>query len=314
MAKYILKRFGQMVLVLVIISIFAFSLVHMVPGDPVYTMLGTDITQERHDQVWIEMGLHQPLIQQYISWVGNVLTGNFGYSYTYRSSVMELLSNKLPITLYLGIAAAIISIILGVGLGIVAAINRAKWQDNLLTVLANLGMASPKFWLGIILVYLFSIKLGVANAYGFEYPWVDFTKSMRTTILPILCMSVSGFSSYIRQTRSSMLEVVSQDYVRTARSKGLKESTIIRKHELKNAMIPILTLISITLRNVIAGSAVIESVFNINGMGYLMAKAIQMRDFQVVQTILLLMGVFTCLCNLVIDIAYSYIDPRVKLQ
>lgn len=143
---------------------------------------------------------------------------------------------------------------------------------------------------------------------------MDFVKSLKTTVIPVICMSVTGISTYTRQTRSSMLEVISQDYIRTARSKGLSERVIVRKHALKNALIPILTLVAITLRSTIAGSAVIESLFNINGMGFILVKAISLRDFQLVQTIVLILGAFTCLCNVIIDVAYAYVDPRIRLQ
>ncbi len=314
MKKFLFKRLGQTLVVLFIISVLAFMLLHMLPGDPVYSMLGSDITQERHDQVWVEMGLDKPLVIQYCNWIGGIFVGDFGYSYGYRCPVGEILKEKLPITFYLGMISVILSVVLGVALGAVSAVKHNKWQDNVLTVLANIGLACPKFWLGVILVFFFSVKLKIFSTYGFEWPWVDFVKSVKTTVIPIICMSVTGISTYTRQTRSSMLEVISQDYIRTARSKGLSEKVIIKKHALKNALIPILTLVAVSLRGTIAGSAVIESLFNINGTGFVLVKAISLRDFQLVQTIVLILGVFTCLCNAIIDLAYAYVDPRVRLQ
>lgn len=314
MRRFILKRLGQTVIVLLIISVLAFLLIHMVPGDPVYSMLGSDISQERHDQVWVEMGLDKPLFEQYFSWLGGILTGNLGYSYSYRTPVSEVLAEKIPVTFYLGIVSVIISVVIGVVLGAVAAVKREKWQDNVITVFANIGLACPKFWLGVILVYVLCVKLRLFSSYGFEFPWVDPIKSLKTTVIPIICMSVTGISTYTRQTRSSMLEVISQDYIRTARSKGLEERVIVRKHALKNALIPILTLVAVSLRGTIAGSAVIETLFNINGMGYVLVKAISLRDLQLVQSIILLIGAFTCLCNVLIDFAYAYVDPRVRFQ
>lgn len=314
MKKFILKRLGQTLVVLIMISILAFLLIHMVPGDPVYSMLGSDISQERHDQVWKEMGLDKPLLQQYLSWIGGMLTGNLGYSYSYRAPVSEVLAEKIPVTLYLGMISVLISTVVGVALGAVAAVKRGKWQDNILTIFANIGLACPKFWLGVILVYVFCVKLKIFNSYGFVFPWIDPVKSLKTTVIPVICMSVTGISTYTRQTRSSMLEVISQDYIRTARSKGLENRVIVWKHALKNALIPILTLVAVSLRGTIAGSAVIETLFNINGMGFVLVKAISLRDLQLVQSIILIIGMFTCFCNMLIDLAYAYVDPRVRLQ
>lgn len=314
MGRYLVKRLFETMIILIIISIIAFAIIHFIPGDPIYAMLGTDITLEFHDQVAHEMGLDRPLVSQYFYWLGNFCRGEFGYSYFYKQPVSEIVAVRLPVTLYLGLISAVLSVIVGILCGVVTAVKRGKLVDNVLTVLANVGIAMPSFWLAVLLIWLFGLKLKILPTHSFVLPWVDLKMSLKQMILPIICMSVSGVASYTRQTRSSMLEVIGQDYIRTARSKGLKEGKIIRKHALKNALIPVLTLIGMTLRGCIGGSAIIETVFNINGLGRVMVAALNNRDYTTLQTGLVLLALITCMCNLAVDIAYAYADPRIRLK
>ena len=314
MVKYIIKRLLQTIVILIIISVIAFSIIHVIPGDPVYAMLGTEISPEYHNQVYAAMGLDKPLVEQYFFWLGNILKGNMGYSYYFRQNVAEVVARRLPTTLYLGIISAIISVIIGILFGIITAVKRGTKTDSVITVLANIGIAMPVFWLAVLLILVFGLNLKWLPVYGFTMPWVDFGMSIKQSILPVICMSVGGIAIYTRQTRSSMLEVIRQDYIRTARSKGLKESTIISRHAVKNALIPILTLVGITLRNSIGGSAIIETIFNINGLGHVMVLSLNNRDYTTLQTSLLLLSAVTCICNLLVDIAYAYADPRIRLK
>ena len=314
MGRFLLKRLFQTVIILIIISLMAFALIHIIPGDPVYAMLGSDITPEYHDQVYESMGLNLPLVQQYFHWIGNFVQGKMGYSYHFKMDVLELVQRRLPVTIILGITSAILSVVLGLLFGIITAVRRGKPIDSILTVLANIGIATPIFWLAVMLVLVFSIKLRWLPSWGFTMPWVDFGKSIKQAIMPVICMSVGGIASYTRQTRSSMLEVIGQDYIRTARSKGLKENRIIMGHAVKNALIPILTLIGMTLRNCIGGSAIIERVFNIAGMGSVMVEALGNRDYITLQSGIIFLSLITCVCNLLVDIAYAYADPRIRLE
>ncbi len=314
MGRFLLKRLFQTIIILIIISLMAFALIHIIPGDPVYAMLGSDITPEYHDQVYESMGLNLPLVQQYFQWIGNFLQGKMGYSYHFKMDVLQLVQRRLPVTVILGITSAILSVVLGLLFGIITAVRRGKPIDSILTVLANIGIATPIFWLAVMLVLVFSIKLRWLPSWGFTMPWVDFGKSMKQMLMPVICMSVGGIASYTRQTRSSMLEVIGQDYIRTARSKGLKENRIIMGHAVKNALIPILTLIGMTLRNCIGGSAIIERVFNIAGMGSVMVEALGNRDYITLQSGIIFLSLITCVCNLLVDIAYAYADPRIRLE
>lgn len=301
-------------IVLMIVSVIAFSLIQFIPGDPVYVMLGENITKEYHDTVYESMGLNKPLAEQYFSWLKKFVTGDMGYSYHFRKNVNELILNRLPVTLILGVLSAIISVALGILFGTITAVKRGKWIDNVITVLANIGIATPGFWVAVLLVYIFSIKLRWLPSYGFTLPWVDLGKSLKQMVLPVICMSLGGVASYTRQMRSSMLEVINQDYIRTARSKGLEERKVLTRYAIKNSLIPILTMAGTTLRSCIGGSAIIETMFNIVGMGQVMVVAINYCDYQLLQSCLLFMAMITCLCNLVVDIAYAYADPRIRLE
>lgn len=314
MGRFIFKRLVQTAVILLLVSVVAFSLIQFIPGDPVYIMLGENISKEYHDTVYKSMGLDQPLIQQYFRWLNNMLHGNMGYSYHFNQDVNTLIASRLPVTLTLGIVSAVISIVLGILFGTITAVKRGTVTDGIITVLANIGLATPSFWIAVLLVLIFSIQLRWLPSFGFTLPWVDLGKSIRQMILPVTCMSLGGVASYTRQMRSSMLEVIHQDYVRTARSKGLPERKVLWRYAIKNSLIPILTMAGTTLRGCIGGSAIIETMFNIVGMGQIMVIAINFCDYQLLQSSLFFMAAITCLCNLLIDIAYAYADPRIRLE
>lgn len=314
MVRYLFKRLMQTVVILIIVSILAFSLIQLIPGDPVYVMLGDEITQEHHDKVWEEMGLNDPLPVQYYNWLTGMFRGDMGYSYRFRADVVDVIKARLPVTFVLGVTSAVFSVLIGIIAGIVSAVKRGTAVDSIITVVANIGVATPSFWLVAVMILVFSINLKLLPSYGYTLPWVDFQKSMRQTILPVICMSFGGIAAYTRQTRASILEVINQDYVRTARSKGLKEGKILSRHVLRNALIPILTLAGMTLRSCIGGSAIVESMFNIAGMGQVMVNAVNSCDYQLLQSSLFFMAAITCLCNLLVDISYAFADPRIRLE
>lgn len=314
MGRFIFKRFMQTIFILLLVSVLAFALIQFIPGDPVYIMLGENISKEYHDTVYNKMGLDKPLIQQYFSWLGKMLHGDMGYSYHFNKNVNELIASRLPVTLILGVVSAVVSIVLGILFGAITAVKRGTLTDTVITVLANIGLATPNFWIAVLLVLIFSIQLKWLPSFGFTLPWVDFGKSIRQMILPVICMSLGGVASYTRQMRSSMLEVIHQDYVRTARSKGLPEGKVLWRYAIKNSLIPILTMAGTTLRGCIGGSAIVETMFNIVGMGQIMVIAINFCDYQLLQSGLLFMAAITCLCNLLVDIAYAYADPRIRLE
>ena len=243
MAKYMFKRLGSTLIIVVIVSILTFLLVSFMPKDPVYSLYGTDITQEEYDMRYVERGLDQPVLVRYLNWAADVLHGDFGTSYRYHDDVLKIIGEKLGVTMYLCFVSTLISFPIGILLGIITAVKRGKWQDNLLTMLANITSSIPSFVIAIVLLWVFCIRLRLLPSSGFTFPWVDFGEHIQQIIMPLICLSIGGVASVCRQTRSSMLEAIRQDYVRTARSKGLKEGFIIYKHVLRNGLVPIITMI-----------------------------------------------------------------------
>ena len=313
MVYFTIRRLVQSVAVVLIVSIFTFSLTYLMPGDPVYAMLGEDITRDQYEIAYKEMGLDSPIHIRYLKWLGNVLRGDLGQSYKYRQPVVELLRARLPVTMYLGVLSLIVSTTVGIIFGILAATKRGKFIDTVISVFAHLGAAMPLFWLGVLGMALFAMYLGWLPSYGFTFPTENLALSVRQTILPLLALSVGGIAGTTRQMRSSLLEVIHQDYIRTARSKGLKESQVIFGHALKNSLIPIVTLTGMSFRNIVSGSMSVEMIFSIAGTGRLLITSVLAKDVPTVQACILLVAVVVCLANLVVDISYGYLDPRIRV-
>lgn len=314
MGSYIIKRIGQTLLILFIVSIFTFLLVSFIPGDPVFAMLGAEVSPEEYARVYAELKLDQPVVARYVDWLLNALKGDFGQSVQFHKSTVELLQERMPVTMYMAFLSFFISIPFGIFFGVISAVKRGKTIDTVVTLVANFCACLPQFWVGILLLYVLALKLGWLPSYGFVWPWENFSLSLKQTFMPVFCLALNGVSSIARQSRSSMLEVIRQDYIRTARSKGLRENSVIMIHALKNAMIPVLTLLGLRLGVLMAGSMFVESVFSIPGMGMLMVRAISSRDIPVVQACVLVTAAITCIVNLITDILYAVIDPRIRYE
>lgn len=314
MRTYIVKRTGQMVLILIIISIFTFLLVSFIPGDPVYAMLGEEVSQEEYDRVYHELKLDQPVIMRYFSWLGDALHGDFGQSTQFHTRTVDVLAERIPITLFFSLSAFTISIPLGILFGVISAVYRGRLADTVVTLLANITACLPQFWIALLVMYIFAMRLGWLPSYGFTWFSQDTVMGIKQTIMPLFCLALGGIATTTRQTRSSMLEVIRQDYVRTARSKGLSRKKVIFLHALKNALIPVITILGMRLGSMLAGSMFVESVFNIPGMGSLFVIAIQSRDIPVVQACVLVTALVSCIINLLTDILYAVVDPRVRYE
>ena len=314
MLTFIVRRILQTIIILFIVSVIVFLIMHLLPGDPVEIMMGDYASQEEMEQMREELGLNKPLPLQYVHWVSNVLQGDLGESIAYNQSVNDLVKQRLPISFHIGFLSFALAIIIGIPAGIIAAVKRGGWLDSLITVTANLGMAVPVFWLGILGVYLFSLKLGWLPVQGYTSPGEDFWRSMHQSIMPVVLLSLISLASLTRQTRSSMLEVIRQDYIRTARAKGLTESRVILRHALRNALIPVITILGMGLAHLVGGSVFIEQVFNIPGMGRLMVQSIFGKDYIGVQSVVLIIASVVALGNLAVDIAYGFIDPRIRYK
>lgn len=314
MTRYLLKRLGQTLLIIILVSILAFLLVNLMPKDQVYALYGTDLSEEEYQAAYVQLGLDKPLVYRYFQWAQAFLRGDLGTSYRYHLPVVELIGQKVSVTLYLSVVSTLISFPLGILLGITTAVKRGKWQDSVLTLIANITASIPGFVVALTCLYLFCIKLKLLPTGGFTFPWVDVQKHLLQIIMPMFCLSLGGVAGICRQTRSSMLETIRQDYVRTARSKGLKENVIIRKHVLRNGLIPIVTMIGNRLAFMIGGSVFIENVFSIPGMGTLMVQAVNDVDVPVIQACVMLSALMISLAYLVTDFLYVAVDPRISLK
>jgi peptide/nickel transport system permease protein len=316
MGTYIIRRILQMILVLLMVTIIVFLMVRLLPGDPILIYLTQqdmeEITQEQVDAIRHDLGLDRSLATQYIDWIGSVATGDLGTSIIHRGKVGDDIKRRLPITLHLGGLAFIISIIVGIPMGVIAAVRRGTWLDSVLTSLGNLGITIPVFWLGILLIYAFGLKLDWLPIFGYTSPFKDFWLNTQQIIMPVFCLAVPAIASAVRMTRSSMLEVMRHDYIRTAWSKGLRERAVIMRHALKNGLIPVVTLKGITLAAIVGGSVLVETVFSIPGMGRLAVEGLFSQDYAVVQAVILVVGIVVLAVNLLIDLSYGWLDPRVR--
>ncbi len=317
MTAYIIRRLLMAVVVLVIVTLFVFFVMRLLPGDPLVIFMGQQagsgaMSQEQLEHLRVEYGLDKPIMVQYLNWVAGIFQGDLGTSIYYREDVGRLLLDRFPVTLHLGLSAFVLASVGGILLGGLAAIRRGTWIDTVATTLANIGITVPVFWLGILMIYLFGLKLRLLPIAGYTSPLDDFWLSTKQAVMPVICLAITGLAYTARQTRSSMLEVIRQDYIRTAWSKGLSERVVIIKHALKNSLIPVITLMGIGIGLVFGGSVLVETVFAIPGVGRLLVTSVFAQDYVVVQSGTLVIATIVILCNLIVDIFYGWLDPRIR--
>jgi len=303
-----------MVPVLVMVTFFVYALLLLMPGDPVRALIGHGeaLDPEQIEIIRHEMGLDKPIVVQYGAWLSRVVQGDFGRSHAAKLRVSEILRDRIPVTVQLGIAAWIWSLLIAIPAGIISAIRRGSKLDIAATVISIGGVALPSFWLGIVLILVFGVLLGWLPTHGFVNLWDDPIEFLRHLVLPAFCGGLAGAGLTMRQTRSAMLEVMAQDYIRTARAKGLKERTVIWVHALKNALLPVVTLMGLSIGRLMGGTVVIETLFGIPGVGRQMVSSITARDFPVVQAITLIVCLTVMVANLLTDLVYAYLDPRIR--
>ena len=292
--------------VLLAVAFVIYAIMNVAEGDPVYTVAGADATEEQLAALREEMGLNGSLIERYFRYIGNLLKGDLGISYVSKQDVMKIYLQRLPNTLKLASMTMIFATLIALPLGIIAAVNQNSWIDTLSMVLALIGLSMPNFWLGLLLIILFSLKLGWFPSGGNE--------GFKSIILPAFTVGAGLAALLTRTTRSSMLDVIRQDYLRTARAKGVPEKTIIRKHALRNALIPIITIFGVQFSNVLGGSVLAETVFAWPGVGRLVVDAIDQRDIPTVTGALVMTTMLVTVVNLLIDIVYAFVDPRIKAK
>ena len=318
MVTYLIRRLIQAVFILLILTFVVFGVIRLVPGDPLLFFLNASdleaLTPEALDQARHELRLDRNIIVQYGLWLGDICQGEWGQSLHFKADVLMLIGQRMPITIHLGIFAFIFSAVIGISLGIIAAVRRGRWEDTVATLAANTAITIPIFWLGIIMILVFGVQLKILPIAGYTSPFDDFWLSTKKLIMPVICLMIGSMGSNARLTRTSMLEVIRQDYIRTAWSKGLRERAIIVKHALKNSLIPVVTVMGLQVRFIFGGAVLIEQVFAIPGMGRLLVDATFGSDYLLVQGAVLVIGVIVVLTNLIVDISYGWLDPRVRFN
>ncbi len=313
MTRFVLSRVGQTAGVLWIVSVILFVLMRLIPGDPVLIMLGDEFTDEAYRQLRAQLGLDRSLLIQYLVWLGNILRGEFGYSYISHASVADLVFQAYVPTLWLVIASLILGTIIAIPSGIVAAMRKDSVLDYGSMGVAIVGFSMPSFWKGILLIWIFSVHLGWFPAMGYVAPWADFRESMWRLVLPALTLGTFFSGLVARIVRSSLLEVLDLDYIKAARAKGVGQAALVYRHALANALIPVVTVIGLQFGALLGGAVLTETVFSIPGMGRLTVAAISSRDYQVVQAAILVGVLSVVLVNLLVDISYAFLNPKIRV-
>lgn len=305
--RYIARRLALLVPVLLGISIFVFSLIHFAPGDPVHAALGMDYDPELARQMERELGLDKPVLEQYVWWLLKVLRGDLGRSIVGGDTVQHLILERLPHTVVLAFGSMTIALIIAIPLGVISAIHKNSIVDDVSRILAMIGVSMPVFWFGILLLIIFSLRLRWFPTGG------SFTENgLKALVLPSVALGTSFAALTTRMVRSTMLDVLTEDYIRTARAKGLQDRIVYLRHAFKNAMIPVVTVVGMQFGIILGGAVLTETIFNIPGLGRLLIEAVSRRDYPLIQGIILVIAFSFVLVNLIVDLVYMMIDPRIR--
>lgn len=314
MGRYIIRRILLTIPTLILASMAIFLLLRLIPGDPASLVAGADATPEQVQAVRRDLGLNRPLPVQYVEWLGRILRGDFGRSLIGKYDVWQQVKRAYPATIELTLAAALLALAVALPLGLLAALHPRSWLDRAISAFNALAIGVPNFWLGILLILIFALHFPILPPGGRVPLDEDAIAGLKSLVLPTVTLA-SGLAAVLtRFIRSAMLEVLSEDYVRTARAKGLRANAVVRRHALRNALIPVITVLGIQLGRLLGGAVIVEAVFAWPGMGRLVVQAITSRDYIVVQGTLLLLVTVFILINLLVDIAYGFIDPRVRVS
>ena len=315
MTTYILRRIVHLLPVLLLVSAIVFFVFHVIPGDAAVLMLytgGDKIDLDALAELRRTMGLDQPLYIQYLAWLGNALRGDLGVSYINQQPVLSLVLEKLPASLELALAGMLLGLFISVPVGILSALKRGSWLDQIARLLALLGFCMPRYWLAVLLIMVLAVNVGWFPAAGYVSLLEDPAENLRYLALPVLSVAVTIAATQMRFLRSSLLDVVGQEYIRTAQAKGLTYRLVIARHALKNALIPFVTVVGLGLGYTLGGMVIIEQIFSWPGIGWLMVQSIAQRDYAVVQGVVMVITVGFVLINLVVDITYAFLDPRIR--
>lgn len=312
--NYIVKRILSLIPVLFVVSVVIFLIIHMTPGDPASIILGQEASQEQIEELREQLGLNKPIYEQYVSWIGGVFQGDFGTSIFMKQSVLSAIIEHVQPTLSLAILAQIISLFIAIPLGIAAANRRGSLADSSIMGVSLMGMSVPSFLLGLFLILLFGVQLGWLPVAGYKPLSDGFITHLKYLIMPAISLGAIQAALIARMTRTSMLEVLNTNYIKTAKAKGVKNRSIVYRHALRNAFLPILTVVGQTFGTLVAGAVVTETIFNIPGIGQLIINSVERRDYAVIQGVVLFVTFAYVFLNLLIDLLYGIIDPRVRLD
>lgn len=314
MSLFLAKRFATLIGTLLFTSIVIFIVLEILPGDPALLILGIDAQPGQLDVLRQQLGLNDPAWTRYWHWIGGLLTGDFGISYAYKVPVWELIAERLQLTIPLAFVSMLLTAFLALVLGVYAAANHNRPGDVAIMATSQIGISIPSFWFAILLILLFAVHLGWVSAGGFPGWDAGLPKALASLILPAISLAIVQAAILARITRSSVLEVMREDFVRTARAKGVTRRAVLWRHVLRNAMIPVITVMGVQFGNLIAGTIVIEQVFTLPGLGRLMFQAINQRDLELIKNVVMLLAVFVVTINFIVDMLYVVIDPRLKVH
>ncbi len=312
MMGFVLRRLAQLLPVLLIASTGIWAMIYAVPGSPIGAIVGENATPEQIQAAMVRLGLDQPMAVQYWSWLRNALVGDFGLSIQNREPVLDLIVQRIPATIQLGVSATVVGLLLGVPVAVISALRPGSWVDRWLSGWSALALGVPTFWLGILLILLFAVYLRwLPSASGYVSIWESPWQALRNVLLPAVTLGVYVSGIFARFLRASLLGELRADYVRTARSKGLLERDVVGRHVMRNALLPFVTIVGLMMATFIGGTVVTEAVFTYPGLGRLLIQAIHTRDYPLIQGCILFILVVFVLINLAVDMLYAYIDPRI---
>jgi peptide/nickel transport system permease protein len=314
MTAYLLKRLLIGAATMVVASLVVFSVLEILPGDPAQLMLGMNATPDALEALREQMGLNQPLLFRYLDWVGGLLTLDLGRSYTYSVPVLDLVAERLVVSLPLAIIALFLSTVIAIPVGIFAAARRGRAGDAVSMGAAQLGVAIPNFWFALLLIYVFAVWLRLVPAGGFPGWGAGVWPALKALILPAVALALPQAAILARVTRSALIEVLGEDYIRTARAKGMPRRRVLWRHALRNAMIPVLTILGLQFAFLLAGTIIIENVFYLPGLGRLVFQAITQRDLIVVESVVMLLVAAVIVVNFLVDLSYALVDPRLRIR
>jgi peptide/nickel transport system permease protein len=315
MTLYVLRRLGLLLIAIVVASIVIFLLLRLLPGDLARVIGGTDASPERIDAIREELGLNRSLVRQYLDWIGGILSGDFGESALNGETVTSQLGTKLAVTAPLVVTSTVLSVVVAVPLGIIAGARHRRADGISLSVVSQLGIAIPTFWAGLVLIIVFGVHWQLLPAQGFPRDgWDDPGRAMKSLVLPTITLALSQGAVLLRFVRSATLDVLHQDYIRTARAKGLTRTQALYRHGLRNASLPIISILGVQIASLIAGVVVIERVFNLPGVGQMLVRDISTRDLEKVQGTVLLLAIIVLVVGFCVDVLHRVVDPRLRVE